>query len=52
MKSLFVFYFVSAQDNGIHVILGMFSLNSVARKMICEVRITKMETLISFKRIS
>ena len=25
------------QDKGIHVILGMFSLNSVARQMICEV---------------
>lgn len=40
MKSLIVFYSVSAQDKGIHVILGMFPRNSVARKMICEVRIT------------
>lgn len=44
MKSSFVFHFVSEQDKGIHVILGMFSLNSIARKMICEVSITKMKT--------
>ena len=43
MKSLIVFYFVSEQDKGIHIILGMFSLNSVAREMICEVSITKIK---------
>lgn len=36
-KYLIATWLSFSQDKGIHVILGMFDRNAVARKMICEV---------------